>query len=165
MFETLCNNCNHKNCCTDSAAPLVFSRELQKIRQVDPQYVKHIKTIKINGKQVKTIKKKSNSTECIFWDGKTGGCTIYESRPIDCRLYPFDILYVGDSYHWIVYSCNEKSDWNWSENYLKSLESDDGFDDLMKNIHFFSENTKRILPSESKKTPYEVLRKVRWNNN
>lgn len=163
MFENLCGNCSHKNCCTDSAVPLVFSKDLEKIKKKDSQYVKHIKTIEINGKQVNAIKKKEGSTECVFWDGSTGGCKIYESRPMDCRLYPFDILYVNNSYQWIVYSCNKDSDWSWSEDHLKSLENDDGFDELMKNLNIFSEHTKMILPSESEKTPYTILRKVNWN--
>jgi len=165
LFENLCGNCNHKNCCTDSAVPLVFSKDLEKIKKIDPQYIKHLKTIEISGIQVNAVKKKEGLTECVYWDALTGGCKIYESRPIDCRLYPFDILYVDDSYHWIVYSCNEKSDWTWSENHLKILEKDDGFDDFMQNIDLFSEHTKMVLPSESEKTPYIILRKVNWNDN
>jgi len=165
LFETLCGNCNHKNCCTDSAVPLVFSKDFEKIKKVDSDYVDHLQTIKINNKFVQTVKKKKNSTECIFWNDFTGGCKIYSSRPIDCRLYPFDIINIDDSYHWIVYSCNEKSDWSWSEIQLKSLECDVGFEDLMNNLDLFSEHTEMILPKESKKTPYIVLRKVIWKNN
>ena len=164
LFETLCGNCDHKNCCTDSAVPLVFSNDLERIKNKDLEYDKHLKTININNKEVYAVKKKEHSNQCIFWDGNIGGCQIYDSRPIDCRLYPFDILYVNDSYHWIVYSCNKNSDWVWSEEYLQILENDDGFNDLMKNITIFSEHTKMILPNESQKTPYVVLRKVRWNN-
>ena len=163
LFEKLCGSCDHKNCCTDSAVPLVFSKDLEKLKKKDSQYVKHLKTVEINGKQVFAIKKKEDSTECVFWDGDIGGCKIYESRPIDCRLYPFDILYTENAYHWIVYSCNVNSDWTWSENYLQTLEQDDGFDDLMNNLDLFSEHTKMVLPSEIDKTPYKVLRKVNWN--
>ena len=164
LFETLCGNCNHKNCCTDSAVPLVFPKELDLIKK-NYSYSDYLKTIEINGESVTAIKKKENSTECVFWNSSTGGCKIYEFRPMDCRLYPFDIQYVDGSYHWIVYSCNENSDWSWSEIQLKSLECSVGFDDLMTNIDFFSEHTKMILPTESKKTPYTILRKVNWKNN
>ena len=44
------------------------------------------------------------------------------------------------------------------------LEKDDGFDDFMQNIDLFSEHTKMVLPSESEKTPYIILRKVNWND-
>lgn len=33
-----------------------------------------------------SIKEKSNN-DCIFWDN--GGCRVYESRPLQCRSYPF----------------------------------------------------------------------------
>ena len=163
MFENLCGNCSHKNCCTDSAVPLVFPTELKKILKVNPKYLDRIQTIKINGKQVNTITKKNNSTNCAFWDGDTGGCTIYESRPIDCKLYPFDILCLNNSYHWIVYSCNQNSDWKWCEEHLQILENDEGFPELMKNIDIFTEHTNMVMPNESKKTSYSVLRKVNWN--
>jgi len=165
LFENLCGNCDHKNCCTDSAVPLVFSKELEIIKKNHSQYVDYLQIVEINGISVNAIKKKKNLTECIFWDDSTGGCKIYESRPMDCRMYPFDIHYIDGSYHWIVYSCNENSDWSWSETELKSLENHAGFDDLMKNIDLFSEHTNMILPRESKKTPYVVLRKVNWENN
>lgn len=163
MFEKLCGDCDHKNCCTNSAVPLVFLKDLEKIKKKDSDYEKHIKTVRINNVDVIAIKKKKNSTECVYWDADLGGCTIYESRPIDCRLYPFDIMNIDNSYHWIVYTCNAKSDWTWTENYLKILEKDEGFDELMNNIDLFSEHTKMILPTESEKTPYEILRKINWN--
>lgn len=164
LFETLCGNCDHKNCCTNSAVPLVFAKDLEKIKKKFPQYTEYLKTVEISGGDVFAIKKKDNLSECVFWDESVGGCTIYESRPMDCRLYPFDILLVENSYHWIVYSCNENSDWTWSEKYLQTLEDDEGFDDLMNNIDLFSEHTVMVLPSEQEKTSYKVLRKVYWKN-
>lgn len=164
LFETLCGKCDHKNCCTNSAVPLVFGKDLEKIKKNNPQYMQYLKTIEIGGQDVFAIKKKEGLSECIFWDGDADGCKIYESRPIDCRLYPFDILLVEYSYHWIVYSCNKNADWTWSETYLQALEMDDGFDDLMNNIDLFTEHTNMVLPTELEKTPYEILRKVNWKN-
>lgn len=165
MFETLCGKCDHKNCCTNSAVPLVFGNDLEKIKKNNPQYMQYLKTIEISGQDVFAIKKKEGLSECVFWDGNADGCKIYESRPIDCRLYPFDILLVENSYRWIVYSCNKNSDWTWSETYLQALEMDEGFDDLMSNIDLFTEHTNMVLPTELEKTPYEVLRKVNWKSN
>ena len=165
MFENLCGNCNHKNCCTDSAVPLVFPMDFKKITKIDSQYIQHVQTIEIDGIKTMALKKKDNSTHCIFWDDDISGCTIYESRPIDCKLYPFDILYLNNSYHWIIYSCNQNSDWKWSEDYLKTLENDEGFSELMKNIDTFAAHTNMILPTESKKTPYVILRKINLPKN
>lgn len=161
MFEKLCGSCDHKNCCTDSAVPLVFSKDLEKIKKTIPG-TDYLKIVEINGISVNAIKKKEGTTECVFWNDSSGGCSIYDSRPMDCKLYPFDILFIDDSYHWIVYSCNKKSDWTWTESHLTSLENDDGFNDLMNNLELFSEHTKMILPSESEKTSYTILRKVSW---
>jgi hypothetical protein len=27
--------------------------------------------------------------DCVFFDGQTRGCTVYEDRPIQCRTWPF----------------------------------------------------------------------------
>jgi len=106
LFENLCGKCDHKNCCTDSAVPLVFANDLKKIKKSDSKYKQHLTTVKINGKNIDAIKKKNGSKECIFWNNEIGGCSIYESRPMDCKLYPFDILFIENKYCWIVYSCN-----------------------------------------------------------
>ncbi|WP_299290609.1 YkgJ family cysteine cluster protein [Nitrosopumilus sp.] len=164
MFESLCGKCDHKNCCTNSAVPLVFQDDLKKLKNIDPNCEENLKFVNIDGVNVSAIKKKTDSLECIYWDAEMGGCTVYDGRPMDCRLYPFDILFLNGSYHWIVYSCNDKSDWKWSETHLSSLESEDGFPDLMRNIELFSKHTDMILPNESEKTPYVVLRKVSWNS-
>ena len=36
-----------------------------------------------------SLKEKSNN-DCIFWSSKRGGgCLVYETRPLQCRLFPF----------------------------------------------------------------------------
>ena len=27
--------------------------------------------------------------DCVFWDRRTKGCTVYEARPVQCRTWPF----------------------------------------------------------------------------
>ena len=102
---------------------------------------------------------------CIFWDEDKKMCSIYENRPFDCRAYPFDIHLINGKYHWIVYSCNSKSDWKWTEEYLEALENDKQFNEVMKKIEIFAGHTKMILPQELEKTPYTVLRKVKYTKN
>ena len=75
------------------------------------------------------------------------------------------LLEIDGKFHWIVYVCNKESDWKWSESYLKMYESDVSFRDVLKNLEIFAINTKRILPIESKKTPYKILREVKNNFN
>jgi hypothetical protein len=41
------------------------------------------------------------------------------------------------------------------------LENDGGFSDVIQNMDIFARHTEMILPTESKKTPYTVLREIR----
>ena len=91
-------------------------------------------------------------------------CSIYENRPFDCRAYPCDICLIDGKYYWIVYSCNSDSDWQWSENYLQALEKDMELNKIFNDIETFANNTELILPHESEKTPYTILREVKYKN-
>ena len=162
-FEKLCSSCQHQNCCTDSQEPILFANDLFNLTSIGKDTEDFIQTISVNGTNIKAIRKKQDSSQCIFWDNSTSKCSIYENRPFDCKAYPFDILLVDGKYHWIVYSCNDDSDWQWSEEFLQALESDVSFKDVLNNIEIFANNTQRILPLESKKTPYKILREVRNN--
>lgn len=47
--------------------------------------------------------KRANNDEkngCVFFT--TGKCSIYDNRPIDCRLFPFDFKEINNEY-WIIY--------------------------------------------------------------
>jgi len=57
----------------------------------------------VNGDHQLSLKEKSNY-DCIFWNSKLdtvvdGGCSIYDSRPLQCRAFPF----------WTSILCDEKS--------------------------------------------------------
>ncbi|MCF8104054.1 MAG: YkgJ family cysteine cluster protein [Desulfohalobiaceae bacterium] len=43
------------------------------------------RTIRLSEEMVR-IRSKSHEAACIFFDGKTSGCQIYESRPLECRV-------------------------------------------------------------------------------
>ena len=161
-FTTLCGRCKSHGCCTDSAVPLVFDSDLAELESIGKATTEFLHDRTVNGNIIKAINKKKNSTHCIFWDEKESKCSIYHQRPFDCRAYPFDILKINNTYHWIVYSCNPDSDWSWSEEYLRTLEHDRAFSEVMSKVEIFSGNTSLILPNESQKTPYVVLRKVNY---
>jgi len=163
-FNTLCNSCKHSGCCTNSAVPLVFSHDFRDLESIGKASNEFLKEVTVNGKKIKAIKKKNDSNNCVFWDESKRLCSIYEKRPFDCRAYPFDILLVDGEYHWIVYSCNVESDWTWTEEYLQFLENDKQFNEVMEKIEIFAGHTKMILPLESQKTSYSILREVRYKN-
>jgi Fe-S-cluster containining protein len=158
-FSHLCTSCKTQGCCTNSAVPLVFASDLADLKSINKDNDDFLHNRNVNGVIIKAINKKPNSSVCIFWDEQKG-CSIYKQRPFDCRSYPFDILKIDGKFHWIVYSCNPQSDWKWTEEYLRSLEQDKTFAEVMEKIEIFSGNTLLVLPEESKKTPYVVLREV-----
>ena len=46
---------------------------------------------------------------CIFLDRGSGKCSIYPHHPIDCKLFPLDIVLKGEKTFWIFYEyelCN-----------------------------------------------------------
>jgi hypothetical protein len=47
---------------------------------------------------------------------------------------------------------------------LQFLENDKQFKEIMEKIEIFAGHTKMILPQESQKTPYTILREVRCKN-
>ena len=58
---------------------------------------KYTKTVNLGGFQrISLIEKKNN--DCIFW--ADGGCTVYESRPLQCRTYPFWSSALGSRKDW-----------------------------------------------------------------
>ena len=163
-FKRLCDSCQSHGCCTNSAAPLVFKHDLAALKSIGKSGSDYLEEITIRNKKVLAIRKKENSTHCVFWDQNKEQCSIYANRPFDCRAYPFDISLIDGKYYWIVYSCNPDSDWNWSESYLKELEEYMELNEIINDIDTFAGNTELILPKESQKTPYVIIREVKIKN-
>lgn len=165
-YEKLCNSCKHQSCCTNSVVPLVFSYDFEKLKSIGKSGSAFVKEIKVGGRSVNSIKKKENSNICVFWDEDKKGCSIYQDRPLDCKVYPFDIYLVDGKYHWILYSCNPDSNWEWTEEHLQSLEEDEQFNELMENIELYNDYSKVLmLVSKSQNIPFKVLREVRYKKN
>ena len=160
-FTKLCGSCQHQGCCTNSSVPLVFSEDFRSLASIGKSGKEYLQEVTIHNKKVPAVKKKNNSNVCVFWDESKKMCSVYENRPFDCRAYPFDIMFIEGKYHWIVYSCNPDSDWKWSEEYLEALEKDMESNNIFKDMETFAHNTELILPQESQKTPFTVLREVK----
>lgn len=161
-YKTLCEKCKTRSCCTSFAAPLLFSHDTDKLKAINKFDDEHVNEIKIKGKILHSIKKKKNSTECIFWDSNSKKCSIYQNRPFDCMIYPFDIFAINGKYYWIVYSCNPKSGWAWSEDHLQTFESSNEFRDILMNIESYSNRDMDLL-SKIDTTEYSIIREVNFN--
>lgn len=94
-----CTNCiSNPICCSNFNkinAPVLNKVELEKIKQFVGKE-KFYETVEEN---LYSIKIKEDN--CVFY--KNHKCTIYDNRPIDCRLYPFDIIKLEDKYYFILY--------------------------------------------------------------
>jgi drug/metabolite transporter (DMT)-like permease/Fe-S-cluster containining protein len=162
-FKALCNSCTHQSCCTSFASPLLFPTDIERLKLIGKDGDQYVRDVIIEGKKAKIIRKKPNTPLCVFWDKKNMKCSIYNDRPFDCFMYPFDIFRIGEKYYWVVYSCNPASTWKWTEDYLKMLENNPQFIEVAKNIDIFSNlreiNHLNILD----KLPYTVIREVNFS--
>ena len=159
-YSNLCESCTHKSCCTDFAEPLLFPSDISKLEQIGKFNSYFIDEMQIDGKSIKIIKRKDNTNSCVFWDEKKKVCGIYENRPYDCRMFPFDIDLVDGEFYWIIYSCNPKSDWSWTEQHLQKLENDPQFDDILLHMEYFKLTSLNYVDI-TKEPPSVVLRKVK----
>ena len=82
MIQIDCGNCNN-HCCGSNPylTPVLLPSEEEKFK-------KNARSVKTPYREMWTLAKKE-SGNCIFLDNKATRCTIYDERPLECRLYPF----------------------------------------------------------------------------
>lgn len=160
IWSGLCEKCDHKSCCNDYVTPFLTSNEFLDIKNIKKE--NFAEEVLINNIKGYALKKKENSEQCIFWNNSEG-CTIYQNRPFDCKLFPFDIYKINGQYIWVVYSCNEKADWKWSEQILEKLERDVITKDVIDHLDAFSDLGR--LDASDKSYSYIKLREVKINFN
>jgi hypothetical protein len=95
---TKCSRCKEKiNCCCyfdKIDLPVLNDSEVKKIGEVSN--FDFYDKISDNMYRLKRCENK-----CIFY--KDDECIIYDIRPIDCQLYPYDIIKKDDEYYLIIY--------------------------------------------------------------
>lgn len=103
-----CASCSSPNCC-EIEAPFLTSFDIARISAetgLTPTEFADMSEIEPHV-YVKSVRK-SMGGSCMF-HSSTDGCQIYNSRPIDCRLYPLDIKLIDSQLTWIVYTtCPDK---------------------------------------------------------
>jgi drug/metabolite transporter (DMT)-like permease/Fe-S-cluster containining protein len=161
-FKKLCGSCKHQSCCTSFASPLLFNTDIERLKSIGKDGLEYTRDIIINGQKVRSIRKKPNSNMCVFWDDKNTKCSIYHNRPFDCMMYPFDIFLINQKYHWIVYSCNPESGWQWTEEYLKMFENNTQFQEIIKNIEVYSNLDEINSLKKLDELPFTILREVNF---
>lgn len=101
-----CHHCNH--CCTEVVClPTPWDvRRIVKMTGADPEdFIEFLEPVEIDevdmedptwleidGEFFIMALKRSDKTGCHFLNTETKFCSIYEARPLLCRLYPFELL-------------------------------------------------------------------------
>lgn len=155
---SLCESCKTKSCCTDFAEPILFPIDIARLQSLSKTNSDFIQETKIKDRHVKTLRRKPGSRSCIFLNEKENSCAIYENRPFDCRMFPFDIVCFKDDYYWIIYTCNPESDWRWTEEHLKKLEADPQFSEVMSQKEVFQLVSTNFI--STKAPTYALLRRI-----
>jgi len=102
-----CTNCSEKiNCCESFNKLNSPTLSIDEVNNIKENYTDFFDKIDDNTYVIKTINNK-----CFFY--KNNRCQIYDKRPLDCRLYPFDIIEKENKYYLILYKlkCNSKNDY------------------------------------------------------
>lgn len=109
----LCSNCVGKDvncCCSQNVdAPMLLPREVDEISKAKnikkEEFVSKISFADMYGdenlKDLYQLKKQDNSLACYFY--RNNKCTIYDIRPIDCRIFPYDIKLEKDGNYYLVF--------------------------------------------------------------
>lgn len=119
-FE-FCTKCHEeqKVCCCASEKidmPVFLNSEIELIRNNLSNKAQEKNTFsktlpdpfqKSHVRQMKREEKKTNNgdllyTKCYFYDIEEKRCKIYQGRPIDCRLFPFDIKLTEDKQEYVI---------------------------------------------------------------
>jgi len=86
QFE--CTQCG--NCCTGSAGFVwVTDEEIRAIADYLDRPVGEIRLLCTRPARGKVSLREHLNGDCIYFDPKARGCTIYPVRPVQCRIWPF----------------------------------------------------------------------------
>ena len=109
-FCTECHREGKKCCCAslDIDMPVLIDKEARRLQSRNPRNLRMRDFSKnIGNTSVRQMLSKKNSqlqSYCHFYDPAENECKIYNIRPTDCRLFPFDIkLDPNTNEYWIGY--------------------------------------------------------------
>lgn len=143
-----CSNCKlKKNCCQDFEDGIdnivtTLQEKEQIINKVGKSYNKYFK--KINAEAYNIINQKG---VCPFYDD---GCTIYDIRPSDCRLFPYDLKEIDGEYYLIKYDLPCGS--------IEVNESVDEVIDVLKTI--ITTYTDKKIEEKVNNLKYKIIKKI-----
>ena len=145
-----CTNCNSEIVCCSYFdkinAPVLNKEELQRIKE----FIKSDEFYNIMGDNLFSLKLDGNN--CVFYQNDK--CLIYDIRPIDCRLYPFDIIKIENKFYLILYllSCID-----YKHFYNESLKINPLIDNVIPWIKRFTDE-QNYTKMKTKK--YKIIREL-----
>lgn len=87
-----CESCEGRCCTGESGYIYVTKNEIEaisKLLEIDiSKFVSEYLFKKMYKYSIKE-RKVGDVYECIFYDAKNNGCTIYDARPLQCKTFPF----------------------------------------------------------------------------
>jgi len=111
IFNRTCKSCLNFECCRKPGFPAFLTeKDVERIenRTGLSRSEFAIKT-KYKNRQLYFLRQSANGC-CIFWDGSLSSykkCKIYPFRPLDCKLFPLDLVLQDGVFILIKYSiCN-----------------------------------------------------------
>lgn len=105
----------------------------------------------------KRLPKINTMHPCAYYN-KDGSCDIHKEKPIDCRLFPFEILKLEGEFYWIIWdvNCSILAEGNY-EPYLQQHERDI----IPKFVQYLDDYASFRLDEFLDKYHYKLLREVR----
>jgi|SRR5947209_6082222 len=105
----ICASCPpNKNCCSkvgegaQVAAPFIMEHEASEIARATGLPKETFATTSATSSKIEALR--TLNRHCYFYDVQNGKCSIYDSRPFDCRLFPFDVMKTEEGrFYWIMY--------------------------------------------------------------
>lgn len=94
-----CTQCG--NCCTGAPGAVWISEdELQDIADHLNKSIGEVRLMHTRIVRGRLSLREYANGDCVFFDGESRGCTIYEARPIQCRTWPFWRSNIASSKDW-----------------------------------------------------------------
>ena len=143
-----CSKCKiKKNCCCDFEEGIdnivtTIKEKETIIERLGHGAEKHFKAINDEAYNIMSI-----NSVCPFYNN---GCTIYDIRPSDCRLFPYDLKEIDNKYYLIKYNlpCG-------SSNVTEDV--DDIIKVLLTIIHTY---TDKKIEEKVNNLPWEIIKEI-----
>lgn len=157
---SFCKHCKvSQKCCTTLklngvVAPVLLTRrDRDQIEDYLGEDACHFSWVEFDGDSGRDLTFTMTRPEggCIFHNNNR--CEIYDVRPLDCRIFPLDILKVDNHFYWIIYStfCQQMLNYEMLQGYADKIVR--GYEEHMEE---FAVRMKMSPPL----APFKILRKI-----